>query len=157
MAHAYSVKYQFSQILDLPAKQAFDWCTDYQPNDASLMNWKGSRRIRKITYDTLVLTETMRKKNLKVTKTKLVRLNKPQLSWSSTHLTGPNKHSQFLYKLIPEGYKRSRLYFTGLMVCYSKRPLSNGQLQKIARTERNGDSATWHRLATAIQKETANR
>ena len=157
MVYVYSVKYHFNQILDIPAKEAFDWCTDYQPNDLLLMKLKGNRRIRKVTNDTLILTETMPERNRKVTKTKLVRLNKAQLSWTNTHITGPYRHSQFLYQLVPDGRKRSRLYFTGLMVHYSKRRLSRGQLQKIARTVRDGDSTTWHHLATAIQKETASR
>jgi len=155
--HAYSVRYGFNQLLPLPADKAFDWCTDYQPYDFALMKEKGRRIIRKITADTILLTETTRKNNRAMRKSKLVRLNKGDLSWTNTHVAGPNLHSQFLYKIIPEGRTRSRLYFKGLLICYSRKALGRRQLQTIGREERRADSRIWRNLAAALREETGNR
>ena len=151
--HVYSVKYGFNQQLGLPAREAFDWCTDYQPNDLGLMKESGKRRISKITDDTIVLIETLPKDGRPITKTKLVRLNRSKLSWTNTHITGPNRHSQFLYKLVPEGKARSRLYFEGLLVLYSHKKLRGRQLLKIGRKERLADSTSWRHLAAALRSE----
>jgi hypothetical protein len=155
--HAYSVKYTFNQPLPVPADVAFNWCTDYKPNDLEMMKEKGERRILRITSDTILLTETTRKRNRLIRKTKLVRLNKPALAWTNTHVAGPNRHSQFLYEIVPEGRSRSQLRFKGLLVHYSKRALRPEQLRKIARAERQTDSTAWHHLAAALQRETARR
>ena len=155
--HVYSVKYAFNQLLAAPAAKAFDWCTDYQPNDFNLMKEKGKRTIRKLTEDLILLTETSPKKNRSVIKTKLVRLDRAGLSYTNTHILGPNRHSQFLYKIVPEGRARSRLYFRGLLICYSRKPLSKCQLLKIGRDERRMDSTIWHHLAAELRKEAAKR
>ena len=153
MRHVYSIKYSFNQLLALPLERAFLWCTDYQPQDFTLMKEAGSRRTSKLTDDVLVLRETTLKNGHRIRKTKLVRLNKPEFSWTNTHIGGPNRHSQFLYKLMPAGRARSRLYFTGLLVLYSDKSLGPKQLRRIAREERNADSKAWQNLAAAIRKE----
>ena len=153
----YSVKYAFNQPLPAPAEVAFDWCTDYQPYDLAIMKEKGKRNIRRITDDTILLTETTRKKNRLIRKTKLVRLNRSSLSWTNTHIAGPNRHSQFLYKIVPEGRTRCRLYFQGLLVQYSRKTLGRQQLRKIATEERRVDSMAWRNLAAALRRETAYR
>ena len=152
--HPYSVRYAFNQSLAAPANVAFDWCTDYQPYDFAIMKEEGTRRIRKINDDTIVLTETVRKRNRLIRKTKLVRLNKPSLSWTNTHISGPTRHSQFLYKIVPEGKARSRLYFQGLLVHYSRTALTCRDLNKIARRERRRDSRVWRHLAAALRRTT---
>jgi hypothetical protein len=154
--HAYSVKYGFNQALAVPAEQAFDWCTDYQPYDLVLMKEDGKRTIRKITDDTILLIETTRRNNRSIKKTKLVRLNRPELSWTNTHTAGPNRHSQFLYKIVPEGKTRCRIYFKGLLVWYSRKKLRRRQLLKIGREERQADSTAWRHLATALRNEAAS-
>jgi hypothetical protein len=155
--YAQSVKYGFNQSLALPAKEAFDWCTDYQPYDLAMMKERGRRFIRKISTDTILLTESMPKKNRTIRKTKLVRLNRPELSWTNTHMSGPNRYSQFLYKIIPEGKTSSRLFFRGLYVCYSGKPIPRKQLERIGREERRADSTAWRHLAAAMRKENAGR
>ena len=151
--HAYSVPYSFQQQLAAPAGVAFDWCTDYQPYDLAIMRERGKREIQKLTDDTVMLTETTRKRNRLVKKTKLVRLNRRLLSWTNTHIGGPNRHSQFLYKIVPEGKARSRLYFQGLLIQYSRKTLAPQQLRKLAREERRADSTAWHHLAAALRKD----
>jgi len=154
--HAYSVRYGFNQLLSAPVKDAFEWCTDYQPEDLATMRERGRRTIRKITSDSIILIETVPKGRRIVKRVKLVRLNRPELSWTNTHISGPNRHSQFLYKLVPEGKTRSRLYFRGLLVCYTRKPIPKSELLKIGREERRADSAAWQYLAAALRKE-ANR
>jgi len=155
--HAHSVKYGFNQSLTAPAEEAFDWCTDYQPYDLTTMKEEGKRGIRKITDDLIILTESMRKNKKRIKKTKLVRLNKSDLSWTNTHISGPNRHSQFLYKIVPEGKTHSRLYFKGLLVCYSPKPLTRKELATITEQERSADSKAWRHLAAALRRETAQR
>ena len=155
--HTYSVGYSFNQSLAAPAEVAFDWCTDYQPYDLAIMKEKGRRKIQRITRDTILLTETMPKKNRLIKKTKLVRLNKPSLSWTNTHIGGPNRHSQFLYKLVPEGKNRSRLYFQGLLIHYSPKTVTRQQLRKIAAAERRADATAWRHLAAALRRDMAHR
>ena|SRR5271157_733500 len=128
--HVYSVRYSFKQSLTLPAKEAFEWCTDYKPYDLTLMNETGKRRIRKLTHDAILLTETTRRNKKTVTKTKLVRLNKPQLSWTNVHITGPNRHSEFLYKIEPLGKNRSRLNFIGLLIYIRGVPSLGGRFAR---------------------------
>jgi hypothetical protein len=153
--YAYSVPYAFSQLLAAPAEVAFDWCTDYQPYDLAIMKEEGDRDIQKITDDTILLTETTRKNDQPIKKRKLVRLNRPSLSWTNTHVAGPNRHSQFLYTIVPEGKTRCRLYFQGLLIQYSRKPLTRQQLRRIARSERNGDATAWRNLAASLRRETS--
>jgi hypothetical protein len=155
--HTYAIEYAFNQPLAAPANVAFEWCTDYQPYDLAIMKEKGKRGIQKITGGTILLTETTRRRNRVIKKTKLVRLNRSSLSWTNTHLAGPNRYSQFLYKIVAEGRRRSRLYFQGLLIEYSRRPLSRQQIRKIARDERLGDVTVWRHLAAALRKDTALR
>jgi len=151
--HVYSVTYGFTQPLKLPPQEAFDWCTDYEPYDFTIMRETGKRRIRKLTHDAILLTETTVTSKKTVTKTKLVRLNRPELSWTNTHISGPNRHSEFIYKIEPQGKNRSRLKFTGLLICFSNNVLTREKLRKIARDERRADSRAWHYLAAAMEKD----
>ena len=149
---AYSVKYDFNQRFSVPARQAFNWCIDYQPSDLSLMNESGTRRILKLNEGTILLKETTHQNEKAVTKTKLVRINKTSMSWTNTHVSGPNLHSQFLYTIVPEGKRASRLFFTGLLVCYSVKHLSKRALRHIAKSERRVDYVAWKHLAKAMER-----
>ncbi len=150
---AFSVSYKFSQRFPVPAQEAFDWATDYQPNDLALMGEKGKRTIRKVTEDTIILKEDITHAGRKISKMKLVRLNPRALSWHNIHIRGPNKYSEFLYEINPEGKDRSKLTFTGLLVLYSKDRLSSQKLKQIANREKQYDSKSWKRLANAMAKE----
>jgi len=150
---AFSVSYKFSQRFPVPAQEAFDWATDYQPNDLALMGEKGKRTIRKVTEDTIILKEDITHAGRKISKMKLVRLNPRALSWHNIHIRGPNKYSEFLYEINPEGKDRSKLTFTGLLVLYSKDRLSSQKLKQIANREKQYDSKSWKRLANAMARE----
>jgi len=155
--HVYSVKYGFRQPFKVYPQNAFEWCTDYKPYDLTIMRWKGKRRIRMLTQDTIILTDTYLATKKPITKTRLVRLNRPELSWTNTHISGPNRHSQFIYKIERQGKNRSRLRFTGLLICYSRNVLAREKLRKIARDERRTDSKAWHHLAAAMEKDVNSR
>ena len=150
---AFSVDYTFKQSLLVPAREAFNWATDYQPTDLALMGEEGTRSIQRITDDTIVLKEVISHNGRKVTKLKLVRLNPRNLSWHNIHLQGPNKHSEFLYQVTPEGKHRSRLTFTGRVVVYSENRLSAQKLRQIANREKKYDSEAWRRLAKAMASD----
>ena len=148
---SYPVRYRFSQSFEASAKAAYEWCTDYQPDDWNRMGKKGIRKIHRLNEDTLILTDTVVEASGPVTKKRLVRLNPDRLSWTNTHLAGPNKHSQFWYQIIAVGDK-SRLDFTGLQVNYGKRP-SASEIREMARDLRNSDSRMWVLLAKEMSKD----
>lgn len=150
---AFSVSYKFSQRFPVPARQAFGWATDYQPDDLALMGEDGKRTIRKLTRDAIVLREDIIQENKKVDKIKLVRLNPRNLSWHNIHIQGPNKYSEFIYEITPEGKARSKLTFTGLLLVYSKNRLDSQKLRQIASREKRYDSKAWKLLAKAMAKE----
>jgi hypothetical protein len=149
----FSTGYRFTQRFGVPARKAFEWSTDYRPTDLVLMGEKGTRRIKRVTEDTIILEEEVihgRRKNSKV---KLVKLNPRTLSWHNIHLEGPNKHSEFIYEIVPEGKRKSKLTFTGLLVVYSKHHLSSQDLRRIADSEKRSDSKAWKRLAGAMKED----
>ena len=150
---AFSVNYKFTQRFPVPAQEAFEWATDYQPTDLALMGEEGTRTIQRITEDTIILIENITHAKEKTSKVKLVRLIPRALSWHNIHIRGPNKYSEFLYEITPEGKGGSKLTFTGLMVLYSKDNLSHQTLKQIASREKHYDSKAWKRLANAMAKD----
>jgi len=151
-----SVRYGFSQRLNAPAREAYRWCTDYQPDDLSLMHERGERKIQWVTDDTVILREVVDQDGKRIRKVKLVKLDPANLSWYNIHLSGPSKHSAFTYRMTPEGKNRSKLTFTGLLVVYSKTQLNDRKLKQIARDERRYDSNAWKHLARALSADINN-
>ena len=117
-----------------------------------MMGEEGKRRISRVTEDTVILEEVVQD-DKKVSKVKLVKLNRPALSWHNIHLQGPNKYSEFIYEIVPETTHRSRLAFTGLLLVYSTKPVSRRKLRQIANREKRYDSGAWKRLAAAMTEE----
>jgi hypothetical protein len=149
----YSIKYGFTQHFTVSARKAYNWCTDYKPYDLLLMRLKGSRRIRKLTDDAILLSETTFANGKAVKKAKLVRINRKRLSWSNTHVSGPFLHSQFLYQISPVGKNQSKLEFDGLLLVYSKLKLGREKIRLIAKQEKQQDSTSWRLLAKAMAEE----
>jgi hypothetical protein len=149
----YSVKYRFTQHFTVPAGRAFGWCINYQPHDLDLMRIQGERRIRRLTGDAIILHETTYGKGQAVRKTKLVRLDREHLTWSNTHVAGPYRHSQFLYRILAAGRNASKLDFTGLLILRSSTKLSPKKLKQIAEEERKQDFKSWKHLAKAMSRE----
>ena len=96
----FSTYYKFNQQFSVPAKEAFDWCTNYQPGDLALMGEEGNRRINKLTSDTVILEERVVQDDKRVTKVKLVKLNRSTYSWHNIQLKGPNRYSEFIYEIV---------------------------------------------------------
>lgn len=149
----FPVSYKFNQQFPVPAQEAFDWCTDYQPTDLALMGEDGKRRINRLTGDTVILEEDVVQDNKRVTKVKLVKLNRRTHSWHNIQLKGPNRYSEFIYEIVSEGRRRSRLTFMGLLLVYSTKRISQQRLRQIANRERGYDSRAWKRLASAMAEE----
>ncbi|MBI3116091.1 MAG: hypothetical protein HYZ12_02005 [Thaumarchaeota archaeon] len=117
------------------------------------MGKRGKRRIRKISDDTIILEDVTYRDGKPVVKSKIVRLDPVRLSWTNTHLTGPTKYSQFLYRITPEGNAGSKLEFTGLQVEYSKTKVTADRIASLERKYREEDSESWRNLARAMEKE----
>jgi hypothetical protein len=161
---SYSVQYRFSQPFDFPAEMAYRWCIDFAPDDWARMGKEGTRKITRINEDALILTDTVISKTgdgkkgqgrrAKVTKQRLVRIYPERMEWTNTHLTGPNKHSQFWYQIVAEDENRSRLDFTSLQINYyqGKRP-SPEKITDMAAELKVEDSRTWQLLAKEMQKD----
>ncbi len=118
-----------------------------------MMGEEGNRRINKLTSDTVILEEHVVQDNKRVTKVKLVKLNRSTNSWHNIQLKGPNKYSEFIYEIVSEGRRSSRLIFTGLLLVYSTKRISQQKLRQIANREKKYDSRAWKRLASAMAKE----
>ncbi len=148
-----SVGFEFTQRFEVPAKEAYAWATDYRPDDPSLLGWRGRRRIDRLCEGTLVLTDTILKTGGgRVTKKRLIRLYPERLTWINTHISGPNRHSQFLYEVTPIGPNASRLRFTGREIRKSA-PKSGRQLEALAAALRKEDAALWRSLARAMETD----
>jgi hypothetical protein len=150
---ATSVAYSFSQRFRVPAQAAYEWCTDYEPNDLRLMNENGERSIQRITSDTVILRETIFHNGKKIAKVKLVKLDPITLSWHNVQLSGPNKYSEFLYKISSEGKDKSRLTFIAHLVVYGKRGRNQQRIRAIAKEENRYDSEAWRLLAKAMEDD----
>ncbi len=150
---SYSIHYEFVQNFNIAAENAFAWCTDYSPEDMRLMQEnKATRKINHIADDVLILFDTFSNSSGKnVEKQKLVCLYPKRLSWTSTHLTGPNMHSQFLYEITALSERKSQLKFTALSLDYKTE--NDVEAKKLAIQLRQMDSEIWRLLAHEMQKE----
>jgi hypothetical protein len=149
----YSIRYCFSQRFSVPARKAYKWCTDYSPEDHALMGDEAAeRQITRVTDTTIILTDIFHISSGPVEKQKLVQLYPDRLLWISTHLTGPNKYSQFIYEISAEGNDASRLDFTALHLEYEEK-LDSEDIKSLAGKLKEEDSAAWKLLARAMTKE----
>jgi hypothetical protein len=118
------------------------------------MRVNAKREILRVSDSTIILTDVYYDKKQSTEKQKLVCLYPNQLTWTSTHLTGPNKYSQFLYQIVPENESTSRLDFTGLQIEYiGKKRLNRKEVELLAAKLRSEDSAVWRLLATEMERE----
>ncbi|MCI4339255.1 MAG: hypothetical protein L3J68_02860 [Thermoplasmata archaeon] len=153
------VDYAFTARLPAPRSAAFRWATDYQPGDLALMGFDARRRVEWLTRDTVLLTDTFASDPFaiapggRVTKVKLVHLFPQRWSWTSTHITGPTKYSQFLYELVPAGRNACRLRYTGVQVEQKPRAGRGPSIAQRARDLTREDSQGWRHLAAAIGRE----
>jgi len=149
----FTFRYCFSQRFAVSAQKAYTWCIDYQPDDHALTgNPNAKRTVTRLTEDIVILKETFPTSNGTIEKEKLVHIYPDQLKWVSTHLTGPNKYSQFLYQITPEGAEASCLDFTALNIEH-KENLSQKDLEALTDELCRGDSDMWQLLAEAMKRE----
>jgi hypothetical protein len=93
---------------NVSAEATYKWCTDYGSDGHSLINNKNARRlINWLTNSTVILKNVFFTSSGIVEKEKLVQLYPDQLIWISTYLTGPNKHSQFIYQILKNNKETS--------------------------------------------------
>ena len=149
-------RYHFQQSFSVSAREAYDWCTDFGPQDHALMgDASAKRKVTRVAESTLILSETFKTAKGDVEKQKIVELYPDKLSWNSTHLTGPNKYSQFLYEISADGEGSSHLDFEGLHLDYEKENLSKLQVKALADKLCKDDSDAWKPLAKAMAKDLA--
>ncbi len=147
---ALAVMYHFSQRFVVSAQKAFDWCTDFESKDHVLMGDRNAERhISRITARTIILKDTFYLPTGTVQKQKLVQIYPEQLSWISTHLTGPNKYSQFLYKIIAQSKGYSTLNFTALHLEYHEKVNAKLLADRLCKE----DAAVWKLLAKAMARD----
>jgi len=150
---AYSTRYKFSQHFNFPAEDAYRWCTSYASDDLSLMGEKGKRGVRRISDNVVLLTDKISHGDGYIMKQKIVLLYPERLAWTSTHVSGPAKYSQFLYEIVPEGRTASRLEFVGFQVTHEDRSPSSAELASYAEKLRKEDSGAWMLLAQAMERD----
>ena len=151
-----SVSFRFRQDFRVPAKAAYEWCTDYQSSDSRLFEQKWRREVHHLSDDAIMLTETTWPKGRRRIIRRLVRLNPRDLSWTNTHVSGPFRHSQYWYQIVPDGPRRSHLVFTGMRLVRTSKPLSRSEKAQLVNEERQGDLKLWRdRIAPIMERELA--
>jgi hypothetical protein len=150
---SFTVHFGFIQRFPFPARAAYDWCTDYAEGDLELEGLEGSRRIERTDEDTVILTDTLRASGKEVTKVKMVRLYPELLTWTNTRISEPGRYSQFLYHIVPEGDKASRLDYEGAQIEEAKKMPSPAEIRKMVDSLTKEDSAAWVNLAEAMKRD----
>jgi hypothetical protein len=153
----YSLQYSFRQSLDAPARAAYAWCTDFEPSDGKLFPVKWVRSVRWLSEDTLMLTDTTYPAGRTQRIHRLVHLNPSQMAWTNTHVDGPFRHSQYWYRIVPDGSRRCHLEFQGFRLVTSSRSLTRPEIARMAASERRSDSSLWRsRIAPALKSDLAS-
>ncbi len=150
-----AIYYHFQQRFNVSAHNAYEWCTDYTPVDHALMGEKDtSRKIEHLTERTVILTDTFNVGTKNQTeKQKLVQLYPETLFWTSTHINGSAKHSQFIYQIHVEDDDTSCLDFTGIFLDYARDEVSEADALKLAEEECKADAAAWVLLAKGMEQD----
>ena len=137
------------------ACKAYEWCTNFAPGDHALIGEKDAgRNIKRLTERTVILTDTFGiGTNNQVEKQKLVQLYPETLFWTSTHLTGPARYSQFIYQTIADGNDASHLDFTGIFLDYTHEKMSEANAKELAEKTCREDAAAWVLFAKAMEQD----
>jgi len=149
-----SYRYSFRQTFEVPARRAFEWCTDFSPEDGPLFEQRWIRSVKRLSDDTVVLTDRTFPKGKLRRIHRLVRIDAQRLAWTNTHLDGPFRHSQFWYRVVPDEARRSHLEFDGFQLENVARGPTPRGIARRSRELRTNDSRLWReRLAPALQAE----
>jgi hypothetical protein len=114
------------------------------------MGEEGRRKVARLSENLVMLEDSALSKSRK---RKLVNIYPEKLFWSSVHIAGPAKYSQFLYQIIEDGRKSSRLDFIGFQVMYADSFPSRAEISRLAKKLEREDSAAWKNLAKAMEKD----
>jgi hypothetical protein len=145
-----SVRYNFTQRFAVSFKEAFDWCIDFDSQDHLLMDdEKAERQITPIADGAIILKDSFHSVAGTIETQKLVLLYSDQYKWTSTHLTGPNKHSQFLYQITPQGKDASVLTFSALHLEYDEKADAKLLAERLCKE----DAYAWKLLAAAMAED----
>ena len=149
------IYYHFQKHFNVSARKAFEWCTTYTPGDHALMGGKDvCRKIEYITDRTVILTDTFNiGADNYIEKQKLVQLYPETLFWTSTHISGPAKHSQFIYQITADAVDSSHLDFTGLFLDSGDEKIREADCLKLAEKICKEDSESWTLLAKAMEQD----
>jgi len=153
----YTVHYGFSQRFGFPARVAYEWSTDFQENDLARMGEKGKRKVERMDDATLVLTDIVDSGGKRETKVRLVRLYPDSIFWTNTRLSRVGRHSQFLYQIVEEGPKSSRLDFKGALVEEAPKAPTPAELKALSKRYAKEDAQAWVHLAAAMKKDLTPR
>jgi len=150
--------YAFRQRFRVPASKAFRWCLDFSPDDVALSGSHLSRKVSWTSPRTVVLDDRFARANgERVHKVKLVQVYPETRSWVSTHIVGPNHHSQFRYRIVPDGANASALIFEGRELRWTGPTLTAAATRKLARELCREDSSTWKDFAAAMERDASLR
>lgn len=153
--------YRFTTRLPVPRAQAYLWATDYRSSDLKLAGLEATRRVERLTEDLILLTDSFdvdpfnSRPGARTVKEKLVHLYPDRWSWTSTHLTGPARYSQFLYHLTSRGPRACSLHFSGSQVEQVARSPTRSFLERRARELKQEDSRLWARFAAELAKDSS--
>jgi hypothetical protein len=147
-----SVRYRFSARLPAPPPAAYRWATDFRGDDL-VASGRGARKVTWLAPDAVLLTDVPPKGRRREAKTRLVRLYPDRRSWTNTHVSGPYRHSQFLYEIVPAGRRASRLEFTGLQLVRFARTPTPGAVAAMGRTLAREDASLWRVLVRAMARD----
>ena len=149
-----SLRYQFRQKLRVPARAAYAWCTDFRNDDGRLFSQTTRRTVRRIAENAIVMTDLTYPEGRPRRIRRLVRMDPEQMAWTNTHLNGPFRHSQYWYRIVPEGPRSCRLEFEGLRLEDVLRAMSRSEIARRARQNQVHDATEWRRrLAPALEAE----
>jgi len=150
------VTYRFTTNLPVSRARAYEWATDYQEDDLRLAGIQARRRVEHLAKNLILLTDSFDidpfsvRPGARTVKQKLVHLYPDEWAWTSTHVAGPARHSQFLYELTPRGPRASTLHFTGSQVETVDTRSTAPSLARRARELQREDSGLWVRFAEAL-------
>ena len=153
-----SLQYGFRQNLRVPARAAFQWCTDFGPADGKIFAQWTRRSVQWLNEEALIMTDLTRPAGRLLRIHRLVRIRPSELAWTNTHLDGPYRHSQYWYRIVPDGPRKCHLEFRGLRLERSSRRRSPKAIARMAQECRRHDAGEWHdRIAPALARDLAPR
>jgi len=146
--------YTFRQRFRVPVPNAYRWCLDFSPNDVAYSRAHLSRKVVWLSPHTVLLDDRFPGPGgRRVRKVKLVQIYPTTRTWVSTHIAGPNRLSQFRYRIVPDGRNASALVFEGRELRWEGPVLSPAAGRRLARRLRKEDSGLWKKYAVEMERD----